>query len=73
MAPRHAARGTRAERDLHDQPGAAVCVARPGKDPFDRYTKKNGDIVCSGIIESARAALEAGIKVGLGTDSSCRS
>ena len=33
--------------------------------------KKNGDIVCSGIIESARAALEAGIKVGLGTDSSC--
>ena len=33
--------------------------------------KKNGDIVCSGIIESARAALEAGVKVGLGTDSSC--
>lgn len=27
--------------------------------------------MCSGIIESARAALEAGIKVGLGTDSSC--
>ncbi|MFR6499758.1 MAG: amidohydrolase family protein [Collinsella sp.] len=27
--------------------------------------------MCSGIIESARAALEAGVKVGLGTDSSC--
>ena len=33
--------------------------------------RDSGDIVCSGIIESARAALEAGVKVGLGTDSSC--
>lgn len=36
----HAARGACAECDLHYQPGAAVCVARPGKDPFDRYTKE---------------------------------
>ena len=33
--------------------------------------KLNGDIVCAGIITSAREALEAGIGVGLGTDSSC--
>ena len=33
--------------------------------------KINGDIVCSGIIESAKQALAAGIPVGLGTDSSC--
>ena len=31
----------------------------------------NGDIVCAGIVESARRALELGIPVGLGTDSSC--
>lgn len=33
--------------------------------------KANGDIVCAGIVESARQALDAGIDVGLGTDSSC--
>ena len=33
--------------------------------------KVNGDIVCAGIVESARRALELGITVGLGTDSSC--
>lgn len=33
--------------------------------------KVNGDIVCAGIIKSARRALELGIPVGLGTDSSC--
>ena len=33
--------------------------------------KANGDIVCAGIIQSAREALDAGIDVGLGTDSSC--
>lgn len=33
--------------------------------------KVNGDIVCAGIVESARRALELGIPVGLGTDSSC--
>lgn len=33
--------------------------------------KVNGDIVCAGIIQSARTALEAGVPVGLGTDSSC--
>lgn len=33
--------------------------------------KANGDIVCEGIVQSARDALAAGIPVGLGTDSSC--
>lgn len=33
--------------------------------------KINGDIVCAGIIQSAREALAEGIPVGLGTDSSC--
>lgn len=33
--------------------------------------KVNGDIVCAGIVEGARRALELGITVGLGTDSSC--
>ncbi|AEB06764.1 amidohydrolase [Coriobacterium glomerans PW2] len=31
----------------------------------------NADIVCRGIIACARAALDAGIPVGLGTDASC--
>mgnify|MGYP002559677121 FL=1 len=35
------------------------------------FLTPGGTFVCSGIIESARAALEAGVKVGLGTDSSC--
>ena len=35
------------------------------------FLAPGGTFVCSGIIESARAALEAGVKVGLGTDSSC--
>lgn len=33
--------------------------------------KINGEIVCAGIIKSARRAMELGIPVGLGTDSSC--
>lgn len=33
--------------------------------------KANGDIVCEGIVQSARDALATGIPVGLGTDSSC--
>ena len=31
---------SRAQRYLHYQPGAAVCIARPEKDPFDRYAKE---------------------------------
>ena len=48
-----------------------IVLLDPEKTHSTDTQKKNGDIVCSGIIESARAALEAGIKVGLGTDSSC--
>lgn len=44
-------------------------------DPFKTHStevqKVNGDIVCAGIVEGARTALEQGIPVGLGTDSSC--
>ena len=43
----------------------------PEKTRSTEVQKVNGDIVCSGIIESARQALADGIPVGLGTDSSC--
>lgn len=33
--------------------------------------KINGDLVCAGVVESAKRAIELGIPVGLGTDSSC--
>lgn len=52
-------------------PALPFVLLDPEKTHSTDTQKKNGDIVCSGIIESARAALEAGIKVGLGTDSSC--
>lgn len=54
-------------------PALPFVLLDPEKTHSTDTQKKNGDIVCSGIIESARAALEAGVKVGLGTDSSCRS
>ena len=72
-------RGT-AGTQLEDRAPSVTCTISPALpfvllDPEKTHStdtqKKNGDIVCSGIIESARAALEAGIKVGLGTDSSC--
>lgn len=43
----------------------------PEKTHSTEIQKANGDIVCEGIIQSAREALDAGIDVGLGTDSSC--
>ena len=43
----------------------------PEKTRSTQVQKVNGDIVCEGIIESARQALDGGIPVGLGTDSSC--
>ena len=43
----------------------------PEKTHSTEVQKANGDIVCAGIVQSAREALEAGIPVGLGTDSSC--
>ena len=52
-------------------PALPFVLLDPKKTHSTDTQKKNGDIVCSGIIESARAALEAGVKVGLGTDSSC--
>lgn len=52
-------------------PALPFVLLDPAKTQSTETQKKNGDIVCAGIIESARAALDAGIKVGLGTDSSC--
>lgn len=52
-------------------PALPFVLLDPEKTHSTDTQNKNGDIVCSGIIESARAALEAGVKVGLGTDSSC--
>ncbi len=52
-------------------PALPFVLLDPAKTHSTDTQKKNGDIVCAGIIESARAALDAGIKVGLGTDSSC--
>ena len=43
----------------------------PEKTHSTEVQKANGDIVCEGIVQSAREALEEGIPVGLGTDSSC--
>ena len=43
----------------------------PEKTHSTEVQKANGDIVCEGIVQSACEALEAGIPVGLGTDSSC--
>lgn len=43
----------------------------PEKTHSTEVQKANGDIVCEGIVQSARDALTAGIPVGLGTDSSC--
>lgn len=47
-----------------------VCLP-PEKTHSTQVQKVNGDIVCAGIIESARQAIEHGIDVGLGTDSAC--
>lgn len=43
----------------------------PEKTLSTEVQKINGDIVCEGIIQSAKQALENGIDVGLGTDSAC--
>lgn len=43
----------------------------PEKTHSTAIQKVNGDIVYKGIVHAAQAALEAGIPVGLGTDSAC--
>ena len=43
----------------------------PEKTRSTEVQKVNGDIVCEGIVRGARQALDEGIPVGLGTDSSC--
>ena len=65
---------------LSGRPASVTCTISPALpfvmlDPEKTHStevqKTNGDIVCEGIIRSAREALDAGIPVGLGTDSSC--
>lgn len=52
-------------------PALPFALLDPAKTNSTEVQKVNGDIVCAGIIESARTAVERGIPVGLGTDSSC--
>ena len=52
-------------------PALPFALIDPEKTGSTPVQKENGDIVCSGIVRGAREALEAGIPVGLGTDSSC--
>lgn len=52
-------------------PALPFVLLDPSKTHSTEVQKTNGDIVCAGIIQSAREALDAGIPVGLGTDSSC--
>ena len=52
-------------------PALPFALLDPAKTNSTEVQKVNGDIVCAGIIESARSAVEHGIPVGLGTDSSC--
>lgn len=65
---------------LPGRPASVTCTISPALpfvmlDPEKTHStdiqKVNGDIVCAGIIESARQALAERIPVGLGTDSSC--
>ncbi|QNM04839.1 amidohydrolase family protein [Qiania dongpingensis] len=51
----------------------AVPLAKFGKDIMDstEMMRYNGNIVLEGIINCAKAALEHGIPVGLGTDTAC--
>lgn len=68
------------ERQLEGRPASLTCTISPAlpfvKLPAEKtrstdMQKANADIVCAGIIRCAREALDAGIPVGLGTDSSC--
>lgn len=52
-------------------PALPFALLDPEKTHSTETQKINGDIVCEGIVASAREALDAGIPVGLGTDSSC--
>ena len=52
-------------------PALPFVLLGPEKTHSTEVQKVNGDIVCAGIVASAREALAAGIPVGLGTDSSC--
>lgn len=52
-------------------PALPFALLDPEKTHSTETQKVNGDIVCEGIIRGAREALDAGIPVGLGTDSSC--
>lgn len=52
-------------------PALPYVVLDAEKTKSTEIQKTNADVVCAGIIQSAREALDDGIPVGLGTDSSC--
>lgn len=52
-------------------PALPFVLLDPKETHSSEIQKINGNLVCAGIILSARKALEEGVDVGLGTDSSC--
>lgn len=52
-------------------PALPIALFDPAVSHYDETARYNGKIVFEGIIDCARACLEAGIPVGLGTDTGC--
>lgn len=77
----HGARATHEITELYQSMKAAdICTISPALpltklDPsvtlMNEFTQFNANIVFEGIVQGARDALDAGVPVGLGTDSSC--
>lgn len=77
----HGAPATSEITELYKKAGAAdICTISPAiplckLDPsvtlMNEFTQFNANVVFEGIVQGARDALDAGVPVGLGTDSSC--
>lgn len=52
-------------------PAIPLCKLDPSVTLMNEFTQFNANVVFEGIVQGAREALEAGVPVGLGTDSSC--
>lgn len=52
-------------------PAIPLCKLDPSVTLMNEFTQFNANVVFEGIVQGARDALDAGISVGLGTDSSC--
>ena len=66
-----ASQGVVVPEELLDEEGEGFVELDPEKTHSTEIQKVNGNIVYKGIVHAAQAALEAGIPVGLGTDSAC--